>query len=125
RPGLLPAGRDEDGLLAVRDAGEAFGVDLRYVAAPEPAVVGEDGAGRLLVSVVAGEVHRAADEELAVLVEAELDAGQRRAHRAEPEARGPVHGRGARALGQAVALEHEYVEGVQEAGDLRSEEHTS
>ena len=47
----------------------------------QPAVLVEHGLRRLVVLVVAGEDRRAADEQLAVVGQLQLDAGQRRARR--------------------------------------------
>ena len=60
---------------------------VRDVAGAQPAVLVEHLARRLLVLEVAGEDRRAADQELAVLGELDLDARERLADGAEPEAR--------------------------------------
>ena len=78
---VLPAGGDEDVLLAVGDLHEAVLVDRRHVARVQPAVVAEDRARRLLVLEVAGEDRRARDEQLAVLGEPQLDAAASPARR--------------------------------------------
>ena len=79
-------------------------------------------ARRLLVLVVAGEDRLAADQELAVLGRAHLEA------RAAPgptvpkrKRSGPVDGGGGRALGQAPALDDQDVERVEELADLLRE----
>ena len=100
---------------------EAVVVDLADVAGAQPAVLAEHLARRLLVLVVAGEDGLAPDQQLAVVGDAQLDAGQRRPDRAEPEPVGPVDRRRGRALGQPVALEDRDVERVEELGDLLRE----
>ena len=87
----------------------------------QPAVVAEHRGRRLGVLVVAGEDGLAADQELAVLGEPELEAGQRRPDGAEPVALGRVRRRGRRALRQAVALEDADADRVEELGDLLRE----
>src|SRR5207249_6193360 len=63
----------------------------------------------------------AADEELTVVGQLHLEAGKRRADRTEPVAVGAVHRARGRALGEAVALEDQDVEGVEELDDLARE----
>ena len=75
------------------------------VAGAQPAVVAEHRARRLLVLEVAGEDGRAADQELAVVGEPQLDARHRRPDGAEAVAIRPVDRGGGRALRQPVALE--------------------
>ena len=87
----------------------------------EPAVVPEHLRGRLGLLVVAGEHRLAADQQLAVLGEPELETGERRPDRAEPVALGRVRRRGRRALGEAVPLVDADPDRVEELGDLLGE----
>ena len=79
----------------------------------------DDGAeARVRAVVVAVEDVRAFDEDLAVLGDLQLDAGQRAADRAElvvGDGRGGGRGGG---LGHAVALEHRHAAGPEEFEDL-------
>ena len=91
------------------------------VARAEPAVVVQHRARRLGILEVALEDRLAADQQLVVLAEAELRSGERRADGAEAVVVGPVHRRGRRALGEAVALEDQDVERVEELRHLLRE----
>ena len=75
----------------------------------------------LLVLVVPLEHGRAAEEELAVVGEAQLHSGSARPDRSESEMRGRVHGRRGGAFGQPVTLEDQDVERVEELDDLARE----
>src|SRR5690606_32643390 len=99
---VLPAGGDEDVLLAVRDAQVAVRVELADVAGAQPAVLqGRGGRGGVLV--VAEEVPGAAREDLAVVGDPHLDPVERRADGAEAHVV-RVDRDQARRLGEAVAL---------------------
>src|SRR5206468_13014496 len=100
---------------------EAVLVDLGDVAGAEPPVFVEHLPGPFVILEVTREDGRAADEQLAVIVEAELGAGQRRTDRAEPVAAEPVDRRRRRALGEAVALEDRDAERVEELRDVLRE----
>ena len=121
RGDVLAAGRDDDVLLAVGDLDEAVVVDLGDVARVEPAVGVEHLGRRGGILVVAAEDRVAADQELAVLGDSELEAGQRGADRPEAPALGRVRRRGRRALAEAVALEDPDPDRVEELGDLLAE----
>ena len=121
RRDVLPAGRDDDVLLAIRDHEEAVVVEVPDVAGMHEAFVVERRARRLVVAVVAGEDGVRAEQDLAVVGDPDLDAGQRLADGAELEGRRAVDGRGGRHLGEPVALEHEDVDRVEELGDLARE----
>ena len=118
RGDVLAAGGDDDVLLAAGDLEEAVGVDLADVAGVEPAV-DERLAGRLVVLVVALEDVRPAHQDLAVVGDLHLAAGERLADRAELELVGPRDRRRGRGLRHPPALEHEHAGGVEEAEDLR------
>ena len=79
---VLAARGDDDVLLAAGDRDEAVGVDRAEVAGVQPAVV-DRAERRVVVLVVAAEDVRAADQQLAVVGDLDLDAGQRLADRAE------------------------------------------
>ena len=83
RGDVLAAGGDDDVLLAAGDLDEAVGVDLADVAGVEPAV-DDRLPGRLLVLVVALEDVRALDQDLAVVGDLDLAAGEGFADRARP-----------------------------------------
>src|SRR5207245_1067518 len=107
-------------LLPVGDPQEAVAVELADVTRPQPAVVAERLARRLLVAPVAGEDVVAVEQDLAVLGDADVAARQRDADRPEAEAAEAVD-RGRGALRQAVALEDDDAEGVEELEDLACE----
>ena len=96
-------------------------VDLGDVAGAEPAVRAEHLSGRLGVLEVALEDRLAADQQLPVLRQLDLDARQRPADRAEAVGLVRVRRSGGRALGQPVALDQEDVDRVEELGDLGRE----
>ena len=98
RGDVLAAGRDDDVLLAVGDRDEPVRVDLGDVAGVQPAVRVEHLGRRLGILVVAREDGVAADQQLAVLGDPELEPGQRRADRSEAPALGRVRRRRRRAL---------------------------
>ena len=102
---VLPARGDDDVLLAVGDRDEAVVVDRRDVARAQPAVLAQHLGGRLGLLEVAGEDGLAPDQQLAVLGDTQLEAGQRGADGAEAVAVGAVRRRRRRALREAVALE--------------------
>src|SRR6185503_93315 len=91
------------------------------VARAKPAVLAEHLAGRLLVLVVAGEDRLTADQQLAVLLHAHLEAGQGGPDGAEAKATGPVDRGGGGALGQAPPFDDQDVDRVEECGDLLRE----
>src|SRR5439155_8621620 len=64
-------------------------------------------------------------QDLTGVCKTELHAGQRRADAAEPEAGRAVYGRRSRALGEAVALEDEDVQRVEELDDLLRQRRTA
>src|SRR5690606_10306234 len=116
RRDVLPAGGDEDVLLAVGDPEVAHRVELPYVPGMEPAARQRLGA-RLRVLVVAEEVAGAAREDLAVLGDPHVDAPERGAHRAQAylaRAQGDEAGR----LGEAVTLAHVDAEAPEVGEDL-------
>ena len=76
---------------------------------------------RALVLVVAGEDRPAANEQLAVVGEAKLHAGQGRADRPEAKSGWAVRRGGGCAFRQSVPLENEDVECVEELRDLARE----
>ena len=76
-------------------------------------------ARRLRVLVVALEDVRALDEDLAVVGDLHLAAGERLADRPDLEVLGGGDRRRGRGLGHPPALEHEHAGGVEEAQDLR------
>ena len=80
---VLAAGRDDDVLLPPGDEDVAVLVDAGDVAGVQPAV-DHRAEARVVVLVVAVEDVRALQEQLAVLGDAALDAGQQPADRAEP-----------------------------------------
>src|SRR5207253_1007112 len=118
RSDVLAARGDENVLLAIGDRQEAVLVDVSDVPRAKPPVPRKNLSRGVLVLVVAREVRLALDQHLAVLRDPQLDARQRRADCAEAVARGSVDGRARRALRQAVALENEDVERVEELDDL-------
>jgi len=74
---FLPAGGDDDVLLAAGDRQVAVVVDRTEVASVQPAVL--DGAEACVgVVVIAGEDVRSFDEDLAVVGDPQLDAGSAR-----------------------------------------------
>ena len=99
---VLAGGGDDQLLLAVDDREEAVVVEGADVAGVQPAVLVDERAGGLLLEVVAGGVHRAADQDLAVLAELDLHARVGAADGAELEAARAVGGDGAAGLGHAV-----------------------
>ena len=121
RRDVLPAGGNDHVLLAIGDGQEAVLVERADVSGVEPAVSRERGSRRRLVIQVAREHGRPAEQDLAVLGQLQLDAGDRRPHGPELVVRGPVDGRGARLLGLAVALEDQDAEHVEELGYLLRE----
>ena len=117
---VLAAGRDDDVLLAAGDRQVAVVVELAEVAGVQPAVAVERLGGGLGVLPVAREDVRAAHQDLAVLGDRHLDAGQRRARPCRTGTGSgvltvptPVD------LGHAVALQHRHARGVEELEDLR------
>src|SRR5207247_1660468 len=100
-------------------------VDLADVARPEPAVLREHRPRRRLVLVVAGKDRLAAQEQLAVLRDPDLEAWKREPDRPEPERRRPVDRRRRRALRQPPALEDEDVERMEELEDVGRERRRS
>ena len=79
-------------------------------------------ARRLRIVEVACEDGVRPDQDLAVLGDEQLDAGERLADGAEPEvAPRPVDGRRGRHLGEAVALEDQDVDRMEELGDVARE----
>ena len=114
---FLPPGGDDDVLFAAGDLDEAVGVDLADVAGVQPAV-DDRLAGRLLVLVVPLEDVGALDEDLAVVGDLHLAAGEGFADRADLEVVGGGDRRRGRGLGHPPALEHEHAGGVEEAQDL-------
>jgi hypothetical protein len=118
---VLAAGGDDDVLLAVGDHEVAVLVDVADVAGVDEALLVERRPRRLFVVVVAGEDGVRPDEDLAVLGEPQLHAGERPPDRSELERARPVDRCGRRHLREPVALEHEDVDRVEELGDLAGE----
>ena len=87
----------------------------------EPAVRVEHGGRRLGILVVAAEDRLAADHQLAVVGDPELEARERGADRSEAPARRRVRRRGRRALGEPVALVDPDADCVEELRDLLDE----
>ena len=104
-------------LLAVGDLDVAVGIDQADVAGVQPAVLDRRGGCRLVVPV-AGHHQLAAHQDLAVLGDADLDVGERRADRVELGAVGAVARDDRRRLGLAVALQQAHAERREEHGDL-------
>src|SRR5206468_3736204 len=84
-------------------------------------VVREDLARGLLVLEVAPEDRVGLDQDLAVVGDAQLHAWKRRPDAPEAVARRAIDRRTRRALGQAVALEDEYIERCEKLDDLLGE----
>src|SRR4051812_8872283 len=114
---VLAAGGDDDVLLPSGDEDVAVLVDARDVAGVQPAVDDRAEAG-VVVAVVALEDVRPLEQELAVLADPALDAGQQLADRAEAVLRERRVRRDGRRLGHAVALEHRHAAAVEELEDL-------
>src|SRR5690606_26017926 len=114
---VLAAGGLDQLLLAVGDGEAAFLVQLADVAGVEPAVL--QRLRRLLGQVVVAAHDAApADEDLAVVGDADLRARQRLADRAELHVRRAVEEAARRGLGEAVALQDREPGAVEELGDL-------
>ena len=102
---LLPVGQREHVLLAAAEREHAVGREGTEIAGVVPAVGVDRGGGRLGVLPVAGEAPRPAGQDLAVVGDPGLDAGDRLAHRPDDipfrsgEADDGAH------LGRAVALQ--------------------
>ena len=94
---------DDDLLLAVDEREEAVVVERAEVARAQPAVIAEDGAGRLLVAVIAAEDGLAPDEDLAVRRALELHVRHGRPNGAKAVAVGPVDRDDGRALRLGLA----------------------
>src|SRR5436190_16221301 len=118
RRDVLAAGGDEDVLLAVGDRQEAVVVEMADVARAKPPVRSQSLLRGLLVLVVTGEDRVGPDQYLAVVGDAQIDAGQRRPDGPEAESRRAVDRCRGRALRQSVALENQDVEGMEELDDL-------
>ena len=104
RKDVLAVRRDDHLLLAAMDRQTALRVEGAYVAGMEPAVPERGGRRLGGVVVAAGDV-AAAHQDLAVVGDGDLDAGDRLAHGPAPGAEGMVEGDDRRGLGQAVALD--------------------
>ena len=114
---VLAAGGDDDVLLAARDVDVAVLVDRAQVAGVQPAV--DDRAeARVVVAVVALEDVVALEEQLAVVGDPRLDAGQRAADRPEAVVLDRRVGGHRGGLGHPVALEHRHAAAVEELEDL-------
>ena len=102
---LLPVGQREHVLLAATEREHAVGREGTEIAGVVPAVGVDRGGGRLGVLPVAGEAPRPAGQDLAVIGDPGLDAGDRLAHGPDDipfrsgEADDGAH------LGRAVALQ--------------------
>ena len=88
RRDLLPAGGDEQILLSIGNRQVAFRIDVPDVAGVEPSVLQHIGGRLRLVEVAAHDV-RAAGQDLAVVRDPQLHAGNRAANRANAQARSP------------------------------------
>ncbi len=97
--------RHDDVLRATRDRQEPVGVDLAEVAAAQPTVVVR-GLRRGLVTQVAEEVPRAADEHLPAVGDAQLRSGKGPADLADANVVFRCRGGQGRVLGLAVHLAH-------------------
>ncbi len=116
----LAAAGDDDVLLAAGERQIALGVEPAEVAGGEPALL-EHLLGAGLVVDVPLEQGRAADQDLAVLGDVDVDAGQRSAHRAELLPAQRLHGDPAAGLGQPVAVVHEDADAGEEEGEFTVE----
>src|SRR5207245_5930932 len=105
RVDLEPVGEDDHVLLPAAQPQESVRVDLAEIAGVIPTVAVEDRARRILVLPVALEHVRPMDEDLAVAGDADLDARDGDADRAEAIAVKPVERDRGRALRGAVSLE--------------------
>ena len=94
---VLAGGADDQLLLAVDDRQVAVLVELADVAGAVPAVGVDRRGGLLRLVAVAAHQQRAAHQDLAVVVEPELDAGDAAADRAHAWPRRRVRGRDRRA----------------------------
>ena len=114
---LPPRGLDQV-LLAVGDPHPALVVDLADVAGREPAVAGQH-LGRLLGQVVvAAHDAAAAHQDLAVVGDPDLGAGERLARRCRTRLAGTVERGGRAGLGEPVALEDQQPGGVEPPRDV-------
>ena len=114
---VLAAGRDDDLLGAAGDAEEPVVVELADVAGAEPAV-GHRLGGGVRVVPVAREHDRAADEDLAVVRDADGLAGDGPPDRPDPLRGQGVHRDRGGGLGEAVALEHRYADPAEEVAEV-------
>ena len=117
---FLPPGRDDQVLLAIGDAHEAFGIDLPDVAGLQPAVLERLG-GLLRLPVVPAHHVGPARQDLPVGGNAQLAPRDRLPHRAEAEVPGSVARQHRRRLGQAVTLADQQARPEEELFDLRRE----
>ena len=113
----MPPGGHQDLLLAPGDPDEALVVDLGRGrrCRSQPRGVG-DGLDLAVVPVAAHDV-RAAQQQLAVLVDAHGGPGQRAPHGADPVVVRGVDGERAGGLGQAVALEDRHARAAEEVDE--------
>ena len=111
---------DDHLLLAPVDGQPAVGIESADVAGMEPAVP-ERGRGGVRSVVVPGGHVVAAYEDLSVVGNPDLDAGDRSAHGPAPRPKRVVEGDDGRRLGQAVALDDQEPESRPERLHLRIE----
>ena len=114
---IFSSGGLEQVLLAVCDLEIAVRVELTDVARFQPSV-GERLPRLLRILVVAGENVVAANQDLSILGDSNLNPWQRHSHRPEFRFPGPVEGGGRGGLGQAITFEDLETDPVEEADDL-------
>ena len=117
RRDVLAARRLEERLLAVGYPEEPVGVDLADVAGVDPAVAHGVG-GRLRIVVISQHVARAADEDLAIVGDLQLHAGERLPDAEELVVRKRVARRPGRHLGHPPAVEDRHAHRPEELLDL-------
>src|SRR5216683_7039163 len=103
--------------LAVGDLEVALAVELADIAGMQPAIL-QRARGRLRVVPIAPHDELTAHQYLAVLGDAHLDPGERRANRIDPHLAGRIAANDRRRLGLDVALHQIEAEGDEEAADL-------
>ena len=117
---VLASRGHENLLLAPRDRDVAVVVELADVSRAEPLAVHDLGGGLGVLPVTAEHVD-ALDENLAIVVDLDTDAGQGGPGGTDLEAVDEVHRRGGRRLGEPVALEDLDAEAAEEVGEPQAE----